>query len=85
MRRSVDSKSITSGLVAVLQRDSAVDFLAAAITDGGHSEPAASYPCCSVTPTGFAYNSADGIYFADMCDAFSLHYHINMVIPMLDR
>jgi hypothetical protein len=81
LRRSVDS--ITSGLVAVLQSDSAGDFIAAAITDGGLSEPAASYPCCSVTPTGFAYNSADGIYFADMCDTPSLHYYINMLILML--
>ena len=72
MRRSVDS--ITSGLVAVLQSDSTFDFIAATITDAGHSQLAVSYPCCSVTPTGFAYNSADGVYFADMFDAPSLHY-----------
>ena len=79
VRRSVDS--ITSGLVAVLQSEATSGFIAATITDAGHSELAVSYPCCSVTPTGFAYNSADGVYFADMFDAPSLHSHIEHCYP----
>jgi hypothetical protein len=73
--------SITSGLVAVLQSDATSGFIKATITDAGHSQLAVSYPCCSVTPTGFAYNSADGVYFADMFDAPSLHYHIEHFYP----
>jgi hypothetical protein len=76
VRRSVDS--ITIGLVAVLQSDSTDEFVAVTISDAGLSEPAVSYPCCSVTPTGFAYNSADGVYFADMFDAPSLHHHFSI-------
>ena len=60
---SVDS--VTQGLVAVMQSDSNY-FIASTISDDGHAGPAVNYPCCSVTPSGFAYNSADGVYFADI-------------------
>ena len=56
---------MTQGLVAVMQSDSDY-FIASTISDDGHAGPAVNYPCCSVTPSGFAYNSADGVYFADI-------------------
>jgi hypothetical protein len=60
---SVDS--VTQGLVAVMQSDSNY-FIASTISDDGHAGPAVNYPCCSVTPSGVAYNSADSVYFADI-------------------